>query len=82
MPQLADQLTAIHIKIEQRTKELKALGDDSVKSQTTQSLQLQLLTSGGLTFRPEALQLPPQLSPSQPPASTYASAQASLTATP
>jgi hypothetical protein len=77
MPQLADHLTAIDVKIEQRTKKLEALIDDMVKSQTTQSLQLQLLTSGGLTFRLEAPQPPFQLS-----TSTYASAQASITATP
>lgn len=84
MPELADRLTAIDARNEQRAMELKASIDSVTKSQKAQSLQLQHLTSGSLTFRLETSQLPQQLHLIQPaiPSSIYASAQASIAATP
>jgi hypothetical protein len=83
MPQLTDYLKAIDAKNEQRVNSLKASIDSIAQSQSTQFSQLQLLTSGSLTFRLEAPQQQlPLLLPSIVPSSRYASAQASIVATP
>jgi hypothetical protein len=81
MPQLTDYLKAIDARNEQRVESLKALMDSMAQSQSQQSLQLQQLMSGSLTFRleaPQQLQPPPSIVLS----STYTSAQASIAATP
>ena len=54
MPLLADQLKALRAENKQTASEVKGLLDHLDKSQRAQSSQLQLLTSGGLTFRLEA----------------------------
>ena len=54
MPLLADQLKALRAEHKQTASEVKGLLDHLDKSQQAQSSQLQLLTSGGLTFRLEA----------------------------
>jgi hypothetical protein len=90
MPLLTDYLKTIDAQNEQRINSLRASIDSVAQSQSQQSLQLQQLTSGNLTFRleaPQQLQLllpPPPLPPLPPTAlsSTYTSAQASIVATP
>jgi hypothetical protein len=79
---LTDYLKAIDAWNEQRVNDLKALIDFVAQSQSMQSTQLQLLTSGSLTFRLEAPQPLSLALPSILPASRYASAQASIVATP
>jgi hypothetical protein len=87
IPLLAEYLKATDARNEQRINSLKTSIDAIVQSQHLQSLQLQQLTSGNLTFRLEApqqlqLQLPlPPLPPTEL-SSTYTSAQASIVATP
>jgi len=54
MPFLAEHLKAAEAQNEQRARKLEALLDSMAESQQAQSSQLQLLTSGGLTFRLEA----------------------------
>jgi Centromere DNA-binding protein complex CBF3 subunit, domain 2 len=54
MPLLADQLKALRAENKQTASEVTGLLDHLDKSQWAQSSQLQLLTSGGLTFRLEA----------------------------
>ena len=87
MPLLVDHLKAAEARNEQRASEAKALLDRVAESQQAQATQLQLLTSGSLTFRLEAPPLPLPLPP-PPPAvslagsSRYASAQASVGSTP
>lgn len=94
MPLVADHLRAIDARSEQRASELRALLDRVAESQQAQSLQLQFLASGNLTFRLEAGPLlaampMPMLPPPPPPAasatgssSRYTSAQASVASTP
>ena len=91
MPQLTDYLKTIDARNEQRTDSLRASIDSIAQSQSLQSLQLQQLTSGSLTFRleappayqPQQQLLPPPLPlPSIMPSSRYTSAQASIVATP
>jgi hypothetical protein len=87
MPLLTDYLKAIDARNGQRMNNLKASIDSIAQSQSTQSAQLQLLTSNGLTFRLKAPQqqqlllLPPPL-PTIISSSRYTSAKASIVATP
>lgn len=53
MPVIADCLKAMDARNDQRARELQASFDRMVESQRAQSSQLQLLTSGSLTFRLE-----------------------------
>ena len=94
MPQLTDYLKALDAKNEQRIDSIRASINSVAQSQSQQSLQLQQLTSGNLTFRleaPQRLQLlpPPPLPllplpllplPTTASSSTYTSAPASLLA--
>ena len=78
---LTDYLKTIDARNEQRIDSLRASIDSIAQSQSLQSLQLQQLTSGNLTFRleaPQQLQLlpPPPPSPTTIPSSIYTSAQA------
>ena len=89
---LTDYLKATNAQNEARNEQrannlkndLKASINSIAQSQSTQSSQLQLLTSGSLTFRLEVPQQQPQqqqlLLPL--PSSRYVSAQASIVATP
>src|SRR5208282_174721 len=56
MPMLTDYLKATNAQNEQRVNDLKASINSIAQSQSTQSSQLQLLTSGSLTFRLEVPQ--------------------------
>jgi Transcriptional activator of glycolytic enzymes/Centromere DNA-binding protein complex CBF3 subunit, domain 2 len=85
MPLLADHLKAINARIDQTANRLAESIGQIAQSQSMQSTQLQLLTSGNLTFRLEAP--PPPLLLPMPPlhsiaSSKYTSAQASIVATP
>lgn len=51
IPLLADQLQALEARNEQRVEELKQSISQLLALQSTQSLQLQTLTSGNLVFR-------------------------------
>jgi hypothetical protein len=80
IPLLADHLKAIDARSEQRARDIKELIDGIAESQSTHSLQLQLLITGGLTFRLETPKQLQQLLPS--PSSKNTSAQASIAVTP
>ena len=95
VPVIADCLKAIDARNDQRARELQASFDRITESQRAQSSQLQLLTSGSLTFRlevPSASIYPrptAQLPTARPLAplsiagsSQYASARASAAASP
>jgi hypothetical protein len=87
IPLLADQLQALDARSEQRVEELKQSIGQLLALQSTQSLQLQTLTSGNLVFRLEASQMAGALLPSLPPpangvSSKSTSAQASIAPTP
>jgi hypothetical protein len=86
MPLLTDYLKAIDTRNEQRTASLRASIDSIAQAQSQQSLQLQQLTAGNLTFRLEAPQqlqlLPPPPLPPTVLSSAYTSARASIVATP
>ena len=84
MPLVTEYLKTMDARNEQRTSELKAsVGRIITDAHTAQSSQLQqLLTSGRLTLRLEAPQLPPPPPPSTTPSSQYTSAWASIAATP
>jgi hypothetical protein len=81
MPLVTEYLKTIDARNEQRVNELKASIGYIIESQAAQSTQsqLQLFTSGRLTFRLEAPQLPPL---SITASSQYTSARASIAATP
>jgi hypothetical protein len=81
MPQLTDYLKTVDARNEQRIDSLRASINSIAQSQSLQSLQLQQLISGNLTFRleaPQQLQLLPPPLPSlhTVSSSTYTSAQA------
>ena len=91
IPMLADELQAMDARSEQRVKQqseqLTRSIDQLLELQSSQALQLQLLTSGSLVFRLEAPQMPSRAAlplplPSDIASSKYASAQTSIAATP